>query len=146
MKSRAPQGTFSWPDGPIHLDNIAAIIPATYQKFTIPGRLPGYNELKDGHWFVRQKKKQAAMDVVIWRAKAARIKPVKGQCYIRIVCHEPNLRRDGDNVESGAKKIILDALQQARILAGDGRKYISKTDIEIQLDRQSPRVEVEIVG
>ena len=127
-------------------DNIAAIVPANCQKFTIPGRLPGYNDLKDGHWIVRQKKKQQAMDVVMWRAKAARIKPVKGRCYIRIVCHEGSLRRDEDNVKSGACKVILDALQQAGILAGDGRKYISKTDIEIQLDRQNPRVEVEIVG
>lgn len=127
-------------------DNIAAIVPANCQKFTIPGRLPGYNELKDGHWAVRQKKKQAAMDIVALCARAARIKSVKGQCYIRIVCYEPNQRRDEDNVKSGACKVILDALQQARILAGDGSKYISKTDIEIQLDRQNPRVEVEIVG
>lgn len=127
-------------------DNIAAMIPATCQRFTIPGRLPGYNELKDGHWAVRQKKKQAAMDVVTLCARADRIKPVKGQCYIRIVCFEGSQRRDEDNVKSGACKVILDALQQAGILAGDGRKYISKTDIEIQIDRQNPRVEVEIVG
>ena len=114
------------------------------QYFTIPGRLPGYNELKDGHWAVRAKKKRTAMEYIQWQAKAARIKPVQGKVTISITCYEPNLKRDEDNTLIGAWKLTLDALQGIKILQGDGRKYVALDLRPVEVDRENPRVEVMI--
>lgn len=114
------------------------------QKFTVPGRLPGYNDLHQ-NWQKSRRVKQEAMEWVMWSAKAARIKPIQGRCQVDLVCYEPNARRDPDNVISGARKVILDALQRLGVLAGDGRKYVSKAiNDRVEVDRKNPRVEVEI--
>lgn len=113
-------------------------------KFIINGRLPGYNELNKGHWAKRHKIKQDAMtDVVSW-ARVANIKPVKRKVRVEIQCFEPNLKRDDDNVTSGASKVILDALQNCGILQGDGQKYVQCVKHPVQLDRNNPRIEVTI--
>jgi len=116
-------------------------------KFTIPGRLPGMNEIitaSGQHWAKWHKQKKEAKELVQLFALAARIKPINGRAAITITCYEPNRRRDIDNVQSGAGKIILDALQDLGILKGDGQKYISRVDYEVEVDKQNPRVEVEI--
>lgn len=113
-------------------------------QFTVEGHLPGYNELHR-QWQKSYRVKQEAMDWVIWAARAAKIPPIQDKCRIDIACFEPNARRDVDNVTSGAGKIILDALQQAGILAGDGRKYVGQVAyMPVTVDRLEPRVEVTI--
>lgn len=78
-------------------------------------------------------------------ARVARIKPVTGKCEINLVCYEPNARRDPDNVISGARKIILDALQHMNVLEGDGRKYVSSgINDRVEVDRENPRIEIII--
>lgn len=117
------------------------------QTFTIPGRLPGYNQLGAGsgeHWAVKKKRKDAAMERVWVACLAAGVRKPGGQPSIAIRCYEPDLRRDEDNVETGAKKIILDALQRNGILKNDNRKGLKKCRCEVLLDRKNPRVEVDI--
>lgn len=113
-------------------------------KFTIQGRLPGYNELTHGHWASCQRIKNVAMETVGWAAEAAKIKPVRGRVKVTIRCYEPNRRRDDDNVTSGASKVILDALQNCGILSGDGQKYVRCIKRPVEVDKANPRVEVEI--
>lgn len=115
--------------------------------FTITGRLPGYNELTQGHWSHRARIKAKAKAKVIWMAKANRVHKIANFVTVRIECYEPNKRRDPDNVNSGACKVILDALQDMGVLAGDGRKYIAELITPMpQVDRNNPRIEVEIVN
>lgn len=115
------------------------------QRFTIDDRLPGYNELHQQPWFKSRRIKQNAMDTVMWYARIAGLKPIQGRCVVQIACFEPNAKRDVDNVTSGAGKVILDALQQAGILKGDGRKYVEQVIYEkVCVDRNAPRVEVYI--
>ena len=115
------------------------------QHFTIPGRLPGYNELKARCWQESARRKQEAMREVQLAAMAAHIRPVKGKVAVMISCYEPTARRDPDNVTSGAGKVILDALQEIGVLAGDGRKYIAQVSYPaVEVDRSNPRVEVSI--
>lgn len=116
------------------------------QSFSISGRLPGYNELHGAKcWQASQRVKQEAMNRVIAAARWARLQPVSGPVLLEIKCFEPNARRDQDNVEAGAKKVILDALQQMGVLRGDGRRYIQ--DIlcpRPEVDRQKPRIEITL--
>ena len=110
------------------------------QKLTIPGRLCGLNELINGHWTV----KAGYMDVVQWEIKAAKLKPVNNIVNIYIDCYEPNKRRDHDNVEGGAKKVILDALVKKKIIKDDSSDYIKKTYANTYYNKKYPRIEVRI--
>jgi len=64
---------------------------------------------------------------------------------ITIRCFEPDARRDPDNVTSGAAKCVLDALQNMGVLKNDNRKHVTPRLPKPEVDRQNPRVEIEIV-
>lgn len=116
------------------------------QKLIIPGRLPGLNEIIQSsrtHWAVANRQKQEAQDTVILAIRQAKIKSV-GFAEIAITCYEPNKRRDADSVQAGTNKIILDSLQKAGIIEGDGQKYIKLITPCLEVDREKPRIEVEI--
>ena len=112
------------------------------QKFTVPGRLPGYNELHGNHWKTARIKKKAMQDVG-WAAISARIGLLPCPVVITIRCFEPNAKRDPDNVISGAAKCVLDALQNIRVLKNDNRKCVTPHLPAPEIDRDNPRVEVE---
>lgn len=115
------------------------------QSFVVPGRLPGYNQLQGRCWQETARIKQEAKNQVIAAARWGRIKPVRNYpCEVYITCWEPNMRRDDGNVKAGASKVILDALQDIGVLAGDGRKYVKSYDMPVELDRGNPRIVVEI--
>jgi len=116
------------------------------QTFIIKGRLPGLNEIinsSKGHWSSYRKLKNEAMETVQWCILQHKIKPV-GKARIIIKCYEPNAKRDVDNVLAGAWKIILDAMQKAGTIDGDGRKYIEILAAPVEIDRVNPRIEVSI--
>ena len=116
----------------------------TEQRFTIPGRLPGLNDLYVNYrcpWKARRVKEQAMQAVRIY-ARLSGIQPQKERVQATILCYEPNCRRDEDNVLGGACKVVLDGLVNAGILQGDGRKYVTLANCSVQVDRERPRVEV----
>lgn len=113
-------------------------------QYTIPGRLPGYNELTKGHWAARQRVKQAAMDLVGWNIKAQGMWRYTGKITVEIRCFEPNRKRDDDNVTSGAAKVILDAMKNMSMIQGDGQRYVRCVKHPVEVDRERSRVEIEI--
>lgn len=116
-------------------------------KFTIPGRLPGLNDLVGQcHWAVYARKKKTSMETVMWAIRAARLEPIEGRATVTITCYELNKRRDEDNVQSGAAKIILDALQKMGVLKGDGQKYCHVVHRPVETDKDNPRIEVEVTS
>jgi hypothetical protein len=56
-----------------------------------------------------------------------------------------NIRTDPDNI-CFAKKSILDGLQVSHVLAGDGWKHIAGFEDIFYVDKEDPRVEIEIVS
>ena len=110
-------------------------------KFTIPGKLPGYNELTKGHHMTRYRIKHEAMETVMWCAKG--IKPVE-RCEIRITCFEPNKRRDPSNVRAGAEKVILDALQNMGIIRNDNWQWLEDCPAVVKYDPENQRIEIEV--
>jgi Holliday junction resolvase RusA-like endonuclease len=114
--------------------------------FTIPARLPGLNEYTDAcrtHAKAGGRCKKAAEARVLWAIKMAHLKPIHGPVYLMFSWHEPDRRRDVDNV-AFAKKFILDALVRRGILAGDGRKHVVGFVDSFDIDRRDPRVVVTI--
>lgn len=97
------------------------------QKFLIPFRLPGLNEViaaNRRNRFAGAKLKKETEQGILYAISMAGIQPVISfPVAVEMIFHEPNRRRDVDNVES-AKKCILDALVQAGVLPGDSPRYV----------------------
>jgi Holliday junction resolvase RusA-like endonuclease len=119
------------------------------QTITIKGRMPGMNELVDANRVHPQKGaklKKAEDEKVAWYAKAQGIKPVTDYpVVLKVTWIEPNRKRDPDNVAS-ATKFLLDGLQKARILRGDGHREIAAIEHRFGFDATNPRVIVTLEG
>lgn len=125
------------------------------QQFIIPGRLPSLNDLihaMNHNRYTGATLKREAEELVVWSAKAARLKAMNGPVHVTVTWYEGGNRRDRDNVVSGVK-FILDALQPASkrhprgigIIPGDGPKHMPQAPTqEVQVDRADPRVVVTL--
>ena len=116
-------------------------------KFDIEGRLPGLNEMIDaakkgkGKYQPYSMMKQTYTDMVAWLAKKL---PAYEKAVLVITWYEPDRRRDPDNIMAG-QKFILDGLVAAGTIPNDSQKYVRGIMHRFEVDRQNPRVEVEIV-
>ena len=113
-------------------------------KFEIPGRLPGFNEIIDAakrnpHEYARMKETYTAM--VAWLVKKL---PRFEKVALVITWYEPDQRRDPDNIMAG-QKFILDGLVAAGTIPNDSQRYIQGILHRFRVDKQNPRIEVEIV-
>jgi len=96
--------------------------------FWLSGRLPGRNDVTAHNRTNRYsgaKQKRAVEQDLVAQIKAARINPIDCRCDWSFLWHEPNKRRDPDNIYS-ADKFIFDALQYAGKLPRDSWKYVGR--------------------
>lgn len=116
-------------------------------KFEIPGRLPGLNEIIDaakqgkGRYQPYALMKEKYTEMITWLAKKL---PTYERVALIITWHEPDRRRDPDNIMTG-QKFILDGLVQAGTIPNDGQRHIQGILHRFDVDRKNPRVEVEIL-
>jgi Holliday junction resolvase RusA-like endonuclease len=113
-------------------------------KFDIEGRLPGLNEMIEaakGHFGAYASMKQTYTDMVAWLAKKL---PKYQQVNITITWYEPNEKRDPDNIMAG-QKFIMDGLVTAGTIPNDSQRHIKGIVHRFRVDKENPRVEVEIV-
>lgn len=111
--------------------------------FIIPGRLPGTNEIIDAaksHYGSYAALKRMNTELVAWVSKRI---PAMTSVEISITWHEPNEKRDIDNV-AGGTKFILDGLVMAGRIPNDTQRYVKAINHRFTVDRKNPRVEVEI--
>ena len=114
-------------------------------KFEIPGRLPGLNEIIDAaktHFGTYAKMKDEYTTTVAWLAKKL---PSYKKVALIIAWYEPDRRRDPDNIMAG-QKFILDGLVTAGTIPNDSQRYITGIMHRFGVDKQNPRIEVEIVS
>lgn len=117
-------------------------------KFTIWGQLPGLNEFIDAnrrnyHAGAKLKKEAQFLVVTAARKGLKRWRPA-GPVWMTYRWFEPNQRRDKDNISAGGRKIIQDALVEAGVLKNDGWREIRGFTDEFYIDKNEPRIEVEI--
>jgi Holliday junction resolvase RusA-like endonuclease len=62
---------------------------------------------------------------------------------IRITWYEPNAMRDPDGIIAGLK-FIMDSLVKMKVIPNDSQKYIKGIENIFDIDRDNPRIEVEI--
>lgn len=115
-------------------------------KLTIPGRLPGLNDMIDAareNRYESAAMKKEYTEMAAWCAKAARL-PRMEKVDLIITWHEPNKRRDKDNIMAG-QKFIWDGLVEAGVLKNDGWNQIGDITHRFRVDKANPRVEVELI-
>lgn len=117
-------------------------------KLVITGKLPGLNEYIAAcraNRYAGAEMKKDAEAVIGWEIRS-QLKDQKFES-VSVVFHwyEPNKKRDKDNI-AFAKKFVLDALQAAGTLAGDGWGQVIGFVDKFYIDKQNPRVEVELIG
>jgi hypothetical protein len=95
------------------------------ERFWLPGRLPGLNDLlfTDVRSAIRTRRAPHAAIALL--AQAARIRPFDGPVRVTCEWHEPNKRRDPDGIVGGGTKCLLDGLVNAGVLKGDGWRHIA---------------------
>ena len=93
------------------------------QTFEIPGRLDGMNEINEENRASRyagasgKKRNQRIVEASIM---AARLKPFGKPVSGTVLIVRSDRRHDRDNLEAGAKKVILDALKSCGVIKNDG--------------------------
>lgn len=116
-------------------------------NFTIPGQQIGLNEYTGANRSNKYKgstlKKNIERDMIFAiRAQLGNLK-IENQVQIIYTWFEPNRKRDKDNI-AFAKKFINDELVKSEVLKNDGWKEISGFIDRFEIDKENPRVEVEI--
>lgn len=117
-------------------------------KLTVWGTLPGLNEIinenrRNYHAGAKLKKEAQYLVTVCARKTLKRWRASK-PVFMRYTWYEPNKKRDKDNICAGGRKIIQDALVEAGYLPGDGWKDIVGFSDAFRVDKNEPRIEVDI--
>ena len=96
------------------------------QIFKISDRLPGLNEYINAcrrNKYAGAKMKKDADNLVCWFISMAHLEPITEPIKLIFEWHIKKDKRDLDNI-AFAKKFILDALQETKILPNDNKKYV----------------------
>lgn len=116
-------------------------------KFTIKGELTDLNKyikaLNSSRWGGNNIKQEETHRVAT-EARLARLQPVQ-EYPVKITYrwYSKDERKDTDNV-AFAKKFVNDGLVAAGVLANDSRKYVCGFSDEFFIDKNNPRIEVEL--
>lgn len=126
-------------------------------EITIPGRLPGENEIvsMSGSFqsrgskrlYLYQREKADIEDrvgrLIPGKYRSRRVAPLQ-RFSIEIQWVEPNNKRDPDNIAAGIK-FILDAFKRFGLIANDGRKNVTSIKHEFFTDSKNPRIVVKLL-
>ena len=116
---------------------------------TISGQLPGLNEYiatergGGGKYRAAAMKRDAERVIGLCARSQLREIHFTAPVTMRYTWHEPNRRRDKDNI-AFARKFVQDALVAAGVLQGDGWACIEGFSDTFEVDRDNPRIEIEI--
>lgn len=117
-------------------------------KFVIQGRLPSLNdyikECRGNKYSANLMKKRVEKGIVFAIREAKLQRATTYPIKLKITWYEENKRRDIDNVVF-ATKFIQDALVSAGIIENDNQKWIVGLSHEVLIDRDNPRIEIEIL-
>lgn len=117
-------------------------------KFVIGGRLASMNDYINkcrANVYVGNKFKKNYEDIVCIAIMQTQREEFTKTVSITYRFYEPNTRRDIDNINGFAHKVINDALQKMDIIKNDNQKYVKELKDYFYIDKENPRIEVEIM-
>ncbi|MFT9076544.1 RusA family crossover junction endodeoxyribonuclease [Ethanoligenens sp.] len=114
----------------------------------ISGKMPDLNDMiklaKSGRGkyqpYAREKVRWT--QEIAWECKRMHI-PQLRRASVKIDWREPDARRDPDNIAAAAK-YIMDGLVVAGVIRDDSQRYVTSISHVWHVDKQNPRVVVEI--
>jgi Holliday junction resolvase RusA-like endonuclease len=113
----------------------------------IQGRLDGLNEYtkacRTNKFAGAEMKKKAERIITYYINQQLKDVSIKGKARLEFRWYEANKRRDLDNI-CFAKKFILDALVSNQVIFADSWKGVVGFTDEFFIDKQNPRIEVDI--
>ncbi len=112
---------------------------------TIPGELPDMNKIiaaSKSHYGKYSSIKKSETEAITWLAKKL---PKMGRVQISFTWYCKNKKKDPDNIAAGGCKVVLDGLVEAGVLENDGWTQIAGIEHHFEVDKQNPRVEIEIL-
>ena len=115
-------------------------------KLTVKGTLPTLNDIirsARGNKFASASKKKQYDELVAWSCKASKLTKLGAKADFTFTWYMKDRRKDKDNIMAG-QKFIFDGLQKAKILKNDGWNEIGNISHRFEVDKENPRVEVEI--
>ena len=114
---------------------------------TIEGNLPNLNDYtracRSNKFAGANMKKKAERIITYYIKQQLKDVSIKGKTRLAFRWYEANKRRDLDNI-CFAKKFILDALVSNQIIFADSWKGVVGFTDEFFIDKQNPRIEVDI--
>ncbi len=116
-------------------------------KLVIPFPLPGLNEYVTAERSHRQKganMKREWQGAVVAALRRQIRKPLREPVTMHYIWYEKDQKRDKDNISAFGRKVIQDALVQMHILRNDGWRNINGFSDDFRVDKNRPRVEIEI--
>ena len=117
-------------------------------KATINCQLPGLNDYisaLDRGKYIGASLKKEWQRLVAFELKRQIKEPLKPPVHINYYWFEASKRRDKDNISAFGRKIIQDALVDCGILKNDGWAFIDSFSDYFIVDKQKPRVEIEVI-
>ena len=117
------------------------------QKLVLRGDMPNLNDViaaSKRHWSYYSKEKKRWTQMAALEAKAQRLKPITEPIWVFATWYLKTRRGDPDNVRV-AIKYVLDGLQSADILPDDSQKWIVGFQDRFELDRNDPRIVVQLL-
>lgn len=120
------------------------------QKFIVHGRLWGLNDYVNtckaryGQKATAAYKRKVEEDIGWCVRKYIGNWHTEKKVYLKFKWVEPNRKRDKDNIAFG-KKFIQDALVKSGVINNDGWEYVVGFEDSFAVDKDNPRIEVEII-
>ncbi len=118
------------------------------KKLVIKGKLDGLNDYtkacRSNRMAGAQMKVRNERIITAYIWQQLRGTKFKGRVALLFHWYEPNKKRDMDNI-AFAKKFILDALVKNSVIQSDGWRGVAGFSDLFAVDKDNPRIEVEIV-
>ena len=115
-----------------------------YLRFEIKGELPTLNEYSRAERTSKyhgNNVKQTAQEMIM--RQIPKVETISEHVFVYFTWIRSNARFDKDNV-SFAKKFILDALQERKIIIRDSWRKVTPIDRDFLVNARNPRTVVEI--
>ena len=120
------------------------------QVLRIPVVLPGMNELLSkacASRFAYAKIKKAHQETIGLFIRQQDIRPIDGPSVFEFDCFEmgkAGRTRDPDNVGAGARKLLLDSLQAAKVIPNDDYHYVRRIIETVHYNQSASSVVLKI--